>query len=92
MFRVFEPVQDKPVNDTQNKTPDMAQFYSEKVQLLERIIADKDNVINDLKTRLDNESQERKRLTLILVDEQYRLKKKWWQFWKKAPTDPPESI
>lgn len=53
----------------------------EKVTLLERIIRDKDEVIQDLRRRLDDESEERRRLTALLealTPPQPAAPRSWW--------------
>ena len=48
----------------------------EKVQMLEKYLEDKDEIISDLRSRLDQESEDRRKLTMMLVDQ--RKKKSLW--------------
>jgi hypothetical protein len=48
----------------------------ENAVLRERL-TDKDNVIEDLRRRLDAEAEERRKLTMILTDR--RPRKRWWR-------------
>ena len=52
------------VDDAQPSEP--GNTVDDKVTLLERIVRDKDEVIQDLRRRLDDESEERRRLTALL--------------------------
>jgi hypothetical protein len=55
----------------------------ENAMLLERLadkdrrLADKDDVIEDLRRRLDAEAEERRKLTMVLTDR--RPRKRWWR-------------
>jgi hypothetical protein len=58
-------------------------------------IADKDEVIADLRQRLDRESEERRRLTAMLMDDRARDEKRgpiehtrrsWWPWRRRAPS------
>jgi len=66
LFRVYDPVS-TPDNSiwqvADNSTPDQA----ETVAMLERIIRDKDDVIADLRQRLDAEADERRKLTMMIT-------------------------
>lgn len=71
LFRVYQPVATgvKSDDEVADKLPsDQSGSLQEKVLLLERIINDKDDVISDLRARLDAEAEERRRLSLILTE------------------------
>lgn len=67
-------------------------YLQGEVKLLREQLADKDNVIEDLRRRLDAEaearrieSEERRRLTAILTDQRQEAKpQRWWQRRKAA--------
>jgi hypothetical protein len=48
-----------------------------EIALLRERLADKDDVIDDLRRRLDAEAEERRKLTMVLTDR--RPRKKWWR-------------
>lgn len=82
LFRVYEPVSTTVKSEPEvadNLTPDQG----DKVSMLERIIRDKDEVIADLRQRLDAEAEERRKLTHILTDKQRQEPStppvNWWQ-------------
>ncbi len=59
----------------------------------DRRVADKDGVIDDLRTRLDAEGEERRRtqaqLTALLTDQSVKpepdpQRRSWWRFGKRA--------
>lgn len=86
LFRVYEAVatsvnSDEKVDD--NSTVDQSESLREKVAMLERIVNDKDDVINDLRARLDAEAEERRKLTHILTttkqDEEKPKPKGFWR-------------
>jgi hypothetical protein len=54
-----------------------------KLEAAEQRIADKDAVIDDLRTRLDAEAEERRRLTLLLTD-QRPTKRSWWSWRQRS--------
>jgi hypothetical protein len=73
LFRVYQPVEDThPATDTH---PDTVGLQVENRLLRERL-ADKDSVIEDLRSRLDSESEERRRLARLLTDSKPR--RSWW--------------
>lgn len=82
LFRVYDPVSTTDNLSWQvadNSTPTQSD-PGEKLAMLERIIRDKDDVIADLRGRLDEEAEERRRLTLILTDKsQQSAPRSWWQ-------------
>lgn len=81
LFRVYPPVSTLIPTDTPTFTPN--ENLQEKVEMLERIIRDKDDVIADLRTRLDAESDERRKLTLMLTTEK-QSQPNWWQrLWQR---------
>ncbi len=80
LFRVYDAVSTDVKSARQideNLTNDPHTSLQEKVALLERIINDKDDVIADLRTRLDVATDEWRRLGLLLVDHQSQPRS-WW--------------
>src|SRR4051812_39259154 len=84
LFRVYQPLSglhsdvpsNRAINDASVYTPDVHP-PRERVTKLERIIDTKDDVIsakddtiNDLRSRLNVEHEERRRLSMLLVDNQ----------------------
>ncbi len=80
LFRVYDPVSTGDNSDEEvadNSTPDQ----SDKVEMLERIIRDKDEVIADLRRRLDQATEENNRLSLVLTSQLSQPQpahKNWW--------------
>lgn len=73
LFRVYAPVATGGNSDDEvdgNATDHQAESLREKVEMLERMLRDKDDVIADLRNRLDAESDERRKLTLMLTTTQ----------------------
>ncbi len=75
LFRVYQPVSDssrKPLTLSSQQFPETSQRENE---LLREMLLDKDNVIADLRARLDAEAEERRRLsTRLEVETEERLK------------------
>lgn len=57
-------------------TPEDERVTVEKVHMLEKYLEDKDDIISDLRSRLDKESEDRRKLTMMLVDQ--RKKRTLW--------------
>lgn len=72
LFRVFPPVNKNEVAQPVPQDREMA--------LLKQLIADKDKTIDDLRTRLDQESEERRKLNTMLIDQR---KSFWGKIWGK---------
>ena len=76
-------------NDSQPSEPPAGTgFEQREIELLRERLADKDAVIEDLRRRLDFESEERRRLTAILthrgagsVPSVPALRVPWWRRW-----------
>jgi hypothetical protein len=86
LFRVYEPLStggnsDDKVDD--NATSDQSDALREKVAMLERIVADKDDQIADLRGRLDAEAEERRKLTMMLTTTKVEEKPKPKSFWAR---------
>ena len=71
-------------NDSQPLQSDAATVWEREIALLRERLADKDDVIDDLRRRLDaeaeerrKEAEERRKLTVALTDR--RPRKRWWQ-------------
>lgn len=94
LFRVFPPatpirndVTPESHNKLQHETPESNNssiVLQREIDLLRERIGDKDAVIADLRTRLDSESDERRRLTAMLTDQRSEsqkpdAKQPWWK-------------
>jgi hypothetical protein len=76
LFRVYQPV--STLSPT--FTPDQSESYQEKIQLLERMIADRDDRINKLDdtiNKLLDRLAAQQQVTLLLEDKQHP--RQWWQ-------------
>jgi len=61
-----------------------------EVELLREMLAHKDDVINDLRHRLDAEAEERRKLTAILTDQRpvpATKKRRWWVLRRRAAAE-----
>ena len=86
LFRVYSPISSTQPSATSSSknTPEPAtetvvapDAVARENELLWRMLADKDDVIADLRARLDSEAEERRKLTLILTES------------RNTPTPPP---
>ena len=57
------------VSSERQETPKEPRMLQREIELLRELIADKDSVIDDLRRRLDQEAEERRKLTLMLTDQ-----------------------
>jgi hypothetical protein len=76
LFRVYQPKETQVVTvptNTDNLNQDRTTLLEEKIVLLERMIADKDDTISKLFDRLAAQQQ----VTLLLEDKQHP--RQWWQ-------------
>jgi molecular chaperone GrpE (heat shock protein) len=88
LHRVFKPL---PVLKPQEPPPDPAllkqevEFLREKLAEWNKRDADKDAVIADLRRRLDQEGEERRKsqvqLTALLTDQRKPPRLSWWGWW-----------
>lgn len=92
LFRVFPPVTDKG-NDTPSmlgtETPNESGVLRLEVEMLREMLEQERGTVADLRSRLDAEAEERRKLTLILTDQstrpapqtgQERPRARWWPF------------
>jgi hypothetical protein len=49
-----------------------------KLEAATQRLRDKDDVIDDLRRRLDAEAEERRKLTALLTDQRPDRRRKWW--------------
>lgn len=92
LFRVYPPASSTQPSAT-SSTEDTPQPATElpvapdavarENELLWKMLADKDDVISDLRARLDAEAEERRKLTLILTDSRHAPQpapkpRPWW--------------
>ena len=70
LHRVYDPVdaQGDAQGNAQARTGDSAVLHRE-IDLLRERLVEKDDVIDDLRRRLDKEAEERRKLTAMLTDE-----------------------
>ena len=85
LFRVYEPVSctQPAATSFHEDTPTGAtESLARENKLLWKMLADKDDVITDLRARLDAESEERRRLSAILTDSRHvepaAQPRSWW--------------
>jgi len=88
LHRVFDPI---PVLKLPEPPPDPAllkqeiEFLREKLAERDKQDADKNAVIDDLRRRLDQEGEERRKtlaqLTALLTDQREPLRRSWWPWW-----------
>ena len=64
-------------NDSQPLDKSAATVWEREIALLRERLVDKDDVIEDLRRRLDAEAEERRKLTMVLTDR--RPRKRWWR-------------
>lgn len=89
LFRVYPPIStavnsegEQPTNVDTNSTPVQDDSLRVENEQLRQRLADKDDVIADLRQRLDAEAEERRKLTHILTDKQQQpatTRTSWWQ-------------
>lgn len=92
LFRVFpsNSEQKRLTEQSERQNPEIELFtLRAKMEAAEQRIADKDREINDLRKRLDLESEERRKLTLMLMSPPAKeappapKKSSWWRrYWK----------
>ena len=71
LFRVFPKSEQETVKNEQSQTPKINSVNSQletEVELLRERLTDKNDVINDLRKRLDDENEERRKLTMMITD------------------------
>jgi len=92
LHRVYP--QKQPDTGTDNstiETPENTRLAAEnaemkvKLDAAEQRMRDKDAVIDDLRGRLDRESEERRKLTAILTDQREQpARRGWWPFGRRS--------
>jgi hypothetical protein len=70
LFRVF------PAANA--NTPSSKTFVDSEIELFKQMLADKDSTIDDLRNRLDQESEERRKLNTMLIDQRTSFWRKVW--------------
>ena len=90
LFRVYTPVNGSShqpeETSLQEDTPENTVSLQREIELLREMLADKDDVIRDLRGRLDAEADERRKLTLLLTEVQNPApapKEKPKGFWRR---------
>lgn len=94
LFRVFPPAK-TPSNDVitkshnklQHETPESNNnntMLQREIEMLREMLEREKDTVRDLRTRLDSESDERRRLTAMLTDQRHESKKldanqPWWK-------------
>src|SRR5688572_19161809 len=82
LFRVYKLVdrgmQQPASTSLQQDTPEDIASLQVEIRLLRDRLADKDDVIGDLRQRLDAESEERRRLSLLLTAAPAHQPRSWW--------------
>ena len=80
LFRVFEPVKhetNKDVSVLEGNTPIKDNVLQVKVDVMEQRLTDAQATIEDLRSRLDAESTERRQLTAQLTDQRDKPRGLW---------------
>ena len=72
LYRVFQPTSNDNPQMKQNATPDETGVLRAENELLRQQIAQMQGTVDDLRKRLDTESEERRKLTLMLTDQRDR--------------------
>lgn len=85
LFRVYPPATTAD-NPTHSEEAAHLPDNDNRIEMLERMIRDKDETISDLRQRLDAEADERRKLTLILTDRNAETPRAaWWQrLWRRG--------
>jgi hypothetical protein len=97
LHRVYPPVADEDRSDNPGVGQDGTAETASETALLRRELewvrerlADKDDVIDDLRERLNQSEQERRdkdrQLTALLTDQRKVKPRRWW--WQRKPADP----
>jgi hypothetical protein len=95
LHRVFQPVTHtgNAEQDLKRSVPPETVVLQREIELLRERLTDKDEVIDDLRARLDSEAEERRRtqaqLTALLTDqrpkpEPERRRRSWWQIVRRG--------
>lgn len=83
LFRAYQPLAiEASTTVTQvdgSETPSQSEALSVRVEMLERMIRDKDETIADLSTKLDAAIGGMQKVSLLLEDKQRQEKRGWWQ-------------
>jgi hypothetical protein len=64
-------------NESQPLNKGTATVWEREIALPQERLADKDDMIVDLRRRLDAKAEERRKLTMVLTDR--RPRKRWWR-------------
>lgn len=92
LHRVFPPVTrkgDTPPTMLGHETPNETGVLEVELKMLRERLADKDDQIADLRKRLDQEGEERRRLTAMITDQrsfpapteaEEGPRRRWWHF------------
>ena len=86
LFRVFPAINSNtnlntPLTKSNNVTrrnPHESHDISREVGIFKQMLADKDSTIDDLRRRLDQESEERRKLNTMLIDQRTSFWRKVW--------------
>ena len=92
LFRVFPSTKDGPNNvsnkntnnleDETNKNTNSSAIFQREIDMLHAMLEREKDTVRDLRTRLDNESEERRKLTAMLTDQRKpepEPKLPWWR-------------
>ena len=82
LHRIYPPVSSEQVNQQLAigaETTGQIRELQAKLEAATQRLRDKDDVIDDLRRRLDAEAEERRKLTALLTDQRERpSRRKWW--------------
>ena len=85
LHRIYPPVSGdqltQPLTIGAETTGEIRELQA-KLEAATQRLRDKDDVIDDLRRRLDAEADERRKLTTILTDQRPARRRKWWSWWR----------
>lgn len=82
LFRVYEPVRpEKPGTEptTNASGHNRTEMLEREIELLKERLRDKDDVISDIRRRLDNSEEAREKLNAVLVAQSERDRVPFWR-------------
>jgi hypothetical protein len=93
LHRVFPPVScaSNALQDMKQSEPPVdTPMLQQEIEFLKERLADKEGIITDLRQRLDQEGEDRRKaqtqLTALLTDQRKPTRRPWWVVWVLAVT------
>lgn len=87
LFRAFDPITDETNGNTsilERETANKDNVLQVKLEVMEQRFSDAQATIEDLRTRLDTESAERRQLTAQITDQRQQVEQPRRWFWQKG--------